>query len=60
MTADSQHMRPERSFQGFILALQRFWASGTSVTVFGLRLNVTTLHLVPEGPKYLCGKAGFA
>ncbi|MGA7997288.1 MAG: glycine--tRNA ligase subunit alpha, partial [Bradyrhizobium sp.] len=20
------HMRPERSFQGFILALQRFWA----------------------------------
>src|SRR5262249_11999961 len=26
MDALPDHMRPERSFQGFILALQRFWA----------------------------------
>ena len=26
MDALPAHMRPERSFQGFILALQRFWA----------------------------------
>src|SRR5947208_3033800 len=26
MDASPAHMRPDRSFQGFILALQRFWA----------------------------------
>src|SRR5947209_960432 len=40
------HMRPERSFQGFILALQRFWAEQGCVILqpYDLEMGAGTFH----------------
>jgi hypothetical protein len=40
------HMRPERSFQGFILALQRFWADQGCVILqpYDMEMGAGTFH----------------
>src|SRR3974390_2249177 len=40
------HMRPERSFQGFILALQRFWANQVCVILqpYDMEMGAGTFH----------------
>ena len=40
------HMRPERSFQGFILALQRFWAEQGCVILqpYDMEMGAGTFH----------------
>ena len=51
------HMRPERSFQGFILALQRFWAAQGCVILqpYDMEMGAGTFHpattLRALGPK---------
>ena len=51
------HMRPERSFQGFILALQRFWAEQGCVILqpYDMEMGAGTFHpattLRALGPK---------
>ena len=51
------HMRPERSFQGFILALQRFWADQGCVILqpYDMEVGAATFHPAttprPLGPK---------
>ena len=51
------HMRPERSFQGFILALQRFWADQGCVILqpYDMEIGAGTFHpattLRALGPK---------
>ena len=51
------HMRPERSFQGFILALQRFWADQGCVILqpYDMEMGAGTFHpattLRALGPK---------
>src|SRR4051794_9636468 len=51
------HMRPERSFQGFILALQRFWAEQGCVILqpYDMEMGAGTFHpattLRSLGPK---------
>src|SRR3954467_10955522 len=51
------HMRPERSFQGFILALQRFWAEQGCVILqpYDMEMGAATFHpastLRALGPK---------
>src|ERR1700704_4967903 len=51
------HMRPERSFQGFILALQRFWADQGCVILqpYDMEMGAATFHpatsLRSLGPK---------
>ena len=53
------HMRPERSFQGFILALQRFWAEQGCVILqpYDMEMGAGTFHpattLRALGPKPL-------
>ncbi len=57
MIADSPHMRPDRSFQGFILALQRFWADQGCVVLqpYDMEMGAGTFHpattLRALGPK---------
>ena len=59
LTMDSlpPHMRPERSFQGFILALQRFWADQGCVILqpYDMEMGAGTFHpattLRALGPK---------
>ncbi|HTK14220.1 MAG TPA: glycine--tRNA ligase subunit alpha [Xanthobacteraceae bacterium] len=59
MAADTipAHMRPERSFQGFILALQRFWADQGCVILqpYDMEMGAGTFHpattLRALGPK---------
>src|SRR5260370_41918538 len=43
------HMRPERSFQGFILALQRFWADQGCVILqpYDMEMGAGTFHPAP-------------
>src|ERR671928_1051874 len=51
------HMRPERSFQGFILALQRFWAEQGCVILqpYDMQMGAGTFHTATTlralGPK---------
>jgi glycyl-tRNA synthetase alpha chain len=51
------HMRPEKSFQGFILALQRFWADQGCVILqpYDMEMGAGTFHpattLRALGPK---------
>src|SRR5437764_13068817 len=51
------HMRPERSFQGFILALQRFWAEQGCVILqpYDMEMGAGTFHTATTlralGPK---------
>ncbi len=57
MDALPDHMRPERSFQGFILALQRFWAEQGCVILqpYDMEMGARTFHpattLRALGPK---------
>jgi glycyl-tRNA synthetase alpha chain len=57
MDALPAHMRPERSFQGFILALQRFWAEQGCVILqpYDMEMGAGTFHpattLRALGPK---------
>ena len=57
MDALPAHMRPERSFQGFILALQRFWADQGCVILqpYDMEMGAGTFHpattLRALGPK---------
>ncbi|MGY2808275.1 glycyl-tRNA synthetase alpha subunit [Bradyrhizobium sp. USDA 4506] len=57
MDALPDHMRPERSFQGFILALQRFWAEQGCVILqpYDMEMGAGTFHpattLRALGPK---------
>ena len=57
MDATPAHMRPERSFQGFILALQRFWAEQGCVILqpYDMEMGAGTFHpattLRALGPK---------
>src|SRR3979411_794536 len=57
MDAIPAHMRPERSFQGFILALQRFWADQGCVILqpYDMEMGAGTFHpattLRALGPK---------
>src|SRR5256885_16775562 len=57
MDALPSHMRPERSFQGFILALQRFWAEQGCVILqpYDMEMGAGTFHpattLRALGPK---------
>ena len=57
MDAIPPHMRPERSFQGFILALQRFWADQGCVILqpYDMEMGAGTFHpattLRALGPK---------
>src|SRR6201990_3204898 len=57
MDAIPDHMRPERSFQGFILALQRFWAEQGCVILqpYDMEMGAGTFHpattLRALGPK---------
>src|ERR1700727_3844347 len=57
MDALPPHMRPERSFQGFILALQRFWADQGCVILqpYDMEMGAGTFHpattLRALGPK---------
>src|SRR5437870_6098486 len=46
MDSISAHMRPERSFQGFILALQRFWADQGCVILqpYDMEMGAGTFH----------------
>jgi len=46
MDAIPPHMRPERSFQGFILALQRFWADQGCVILqpYDMEMGAGTFH----------------
>jgi glycyl-tRNA synthetase alpha chain len=46
MDAIPAHMRPERSFQGFILALQRFWADQGCVILqpYDMEMGAGTFH----------------
>src|SRR5947208_11697511 len=46
MDALPAHMRPERSFQGFILALQRFWAEQGCVILqpYDMEMGAGTFH----------------
>jgi glycyl-tRNA synthetase alpha chain len=46
MDALPPHMRPERSFQGFILALQRFWADQGCVILqpYDIEMGAGTFH----------------
>ena len=46
MDALPLHMRPERSFQGFILALQRFWAEQGCVILqpYDMEMGAGTFH----------------
>jgi glycyl-tRNA synthetase alpha chain len=46
MTALSPHMRPERSFQGLILALQRYWADYGCVILqpYDMEVGAGTFH----------------
>ena len=63
------HMRPERSFQGLILALQRYWADWGCVILqpYDMEVGAGTFHpattLRALGPKpwnaaYACPRAG--
>jgi glycyl-tRNA synthetase alpha chain len=57
MDFSAPHMRPERSFQGFILALQRFWADQGCVILqpYDMEMGAGTFHpattLRALGPK---------
>ena len=57
MDALPDHMRPERSFQGLILALQRFWAEQGCVILqpYDMEMGAGTFHpattLRALGPK---------
>jgi glycyl-tRNA synthetase alpha chain len=46
MDALPPHMRPEHSFQGFILALQRFWADHGCVILqpYDMEMGAGTFH----------------
>src|SRR6201997_3968845 len=46
MDSQPDHMRPERSFQGFILALQRFWAEQGCVILqpYDMEMGAGTFH----------------
>src|ERR1700743_28523 len=46
MDALPPHMRPERSFQGFILALQRYWADQGCVILqpYDMEMGAGTFH----------------
>ena len=62
------HMRPERSFQGFILALQRFWAEQGCVILqpYDMEMGAGTFHpattlraLGPKpGTRPMCSRRG--
>src|SRR4051795_8711050 len=57
MSSDLQHLRPERSFQGLIFALQRFWAERgcTILQPYDMEVGAGTFHpattLRALGPK---------
>src|SRR5438477_6112465 len=46
MDSPTQHMRPERSFQGFILALQAFWSEQGCVILqpYDMEMGAGTFH----------------
>ena len=60
MSTEDPHMRPERSFQGLILALQRYWADWGCIILqpYDMEVGAGTFHpattLRALGPKPWC------